>query len=210
MSPKMPTLFLPGAGGRRAFWEPVAARLAHAKHPLFFAWPGFGDEPPEPRVRSLDDLYEWFIARAPKTPSNVVAQSMGGVIAMRFAIEQPQRVQRLVLTATSGGTSMHVGVDWRPGFRAEHPEAPDWFERDQTDLEARLGQLRAPTLLLFGDADPIAPLDLGERLRSRLNGAHLVVVRGGSHGFAEERPDEVARLIDEHFAASAPAAFLTR
>ena len=196
------TLFLPGAGGRRAFWEPVASRLTRAGRSSIFAWPGFGDAPPDLAIRSLDDLYAWLVARAPESPSNVVAQSMGGVLAMRFAIEHPDRVRRLVLVATSGGTRARLGIDWRPGLRAERAEVPDWFERDRTELNERLAEARAPTLLIFGDDDPIAPVAMGEHLLSLLPNARLLVVEGGSHLLAEERHDEVARAIDEHLAAA--------
>jgi poly(3-hydroxyoctanoate) depolymerase len=192
------TLFLPGAGGRRAFWQPVAARLRRAGRPVFFPWPGFGDAPSEPAIQSLDDLYAWFVARAPTGPSNVVAQSMGGVLAMRFAIDHPDRVRRLVLVATSGGTRLRFGIDWRLGFRAEQANVPDWFERDKTELDIRLGEVRAPTLLLFGEADPIAPVAMGEYLKSLLHDARLVVIEGGTHMLAEEHPNDVARAIDEH------------
>jgi poly(3-hydroxyoctanoate) depolymerase len=194
-----PTLFLHGAGGRRAFWEPVAARIRPRAPHQFFPWPGFGDAPADPAIRSLDDLFAWFVAQAPKAPSNVVAQSMGGVVAMRFAIEYPDRVRRLVLVATSGGTRSRFGVDWRTGFRAERANVPDWFERDDTQLDARLTEIRAPTLLIFGDNDPIAPVAMGEHLRSLLRDAHLLVVAGGTHMLGEERSDEVARAISEHF-----------
>ncbi|HEY4015305.1 MAG TPA: alpha/beta hydrolase [Polyangiaceae bacterium] len=194
------TLFLPGAGGRRAFWGPAAARLRHAGTPIFFAWPGFGDAQAEEGIRSLDELYEWFVARAPAQPCVVVAQSMGGVLAMRFAIEHPERVSHLVLVATSAGTRRRFGIDWRPGFRAERAEAPDWFERDATELDARLAEVRAPALLIFSDADPIAPVAMGEHLLGWMPEGRLVVIQGGTHVFAEERPDEVARAIDAFLA----------
>ncbi len=201
----MTTVFLPGAGGRRAFWEPVAARLGGPS--TLFAWPGFGDAPPDPMIRSLDDLAQWLLARLPAGPLDVVAQSMGGVLAMRVAIEHPDRIRRLVLVATSGGSRVaRSGIDWRAGFRAERSEVPDWFERDQTDLDERLVQVRAPTLLVFGDADPIAPAAVGEFLRSRIAHARLLVVRTDSHTFAEEQPDEVARAIADHLGVRTPGA----
>lgn len=167
---------------------------------LFYPWPGFGDAPSDPAIGSLDDLYSWWVARIPARPSDVVAQSMGGVLAMRLAIERPDRVRRLVLVATSGGTRTRFGIDWRPGLRAERAHLPDWFERDETQLDARLGEVRAPTLLVFGDDDPIAPVATGEYLRSLLRDARLSVVKGGTHMLAEERAHEVAQLIDGHLA----------
>jgi poly(3-hydroxyoctanoate) depolymerase len=197
------TLFLPGAGGRRSFWQPVASRLSHARPAVLFAWPGFGDEPPDPGIASLDDLFAWFVGRIPDGPVNVVAQSMGGVLGMRLAIEQPDRVRRMVLVATSGGSKVgRGGIDWRAGFRAEQSDVPDWFERDETDLDERLGAVIAPTLLIFGDADPIAPARIGEYLRLRLAHSRLLVVASGSHTFAAERPDEVALAIGEHLRAA--------
>ena len=203
------TVFLPGAGGRASFWRPVAERLGDLGPQVLFAWPGFGEEPPAPFVRSLDHLYGWMRARLPPGKWHVVAQSMGGVLAARLAIEEPERVAHLVLVATSGGgvdVAGLGGIDWRPGFRADHPEVPDWFERDRTDLTAQLGRIRAPTLLLHSEADPICPKAAVALLRERISGARAVLVAGGSHIFAHERPDEVAALIREHLAGHSVAA----
>jgi poly(3-hydroxyoctanoate) depolymerase len=193
----IPLVFLPGAGGRSSFWAPVAERLRGCGPTHRLGWPGFGDAPPDPAVRSTDDLFAWMTARLPPGPSHVVAQSMGGVLAARLAIEQPERVARLVLVATSGGVDArrHGAVDWRPEYLAALDGAPSWFADDRTDLTDRLGEIRAPTLLLWSDADPVSPLGVARFLEARIRGARLRVVPGGSHAFANERPDEVAAAI---------------
>jgi pimeloyl-ACP methyl ester carboxylesterase len=193
-------VFLPGAAGRAHFWQPVAERLRDLGMAQLVGYPGFGDVPPDPAVTSLDGLYRWVLARLPAGPSHVVAQSMGGVIAARLAVEHPDRVSRLVLAATSGGVDVARldGADWRPGYRAALPEAPPWFVDDRTDLGARLGEIRAPTLLLWSDWDPVSPAAVGRFLAERIPGARLAFVRGGSHVFANERPAEVAALLREH------------
>ncbi len=202
----MPSLlFLPGAGGRSAFWSPVAERLRSVGAPRLVAWPGFGDEPADPTVRSLDELYGWLLARLPAGRLHVVAQSMGGVLGARLAIEEPHRVASLVLAATSGGVDVAGlgGADWRPAFRAELPGVPAWFEHDRTDLTERLGRIRAPTLILWSDADPICPPAVAALLQQRIPGARAVLVPGGTHAFAHERPDEVADHIRAHLGALA-------
>jgi poly(3-hydroxyoctanoate) depolymerase len=109
-------------------------------------------------------------------------------------------VRRLVLVATSGGVDVTRlgGVDWREGWRARQRMAPPWFVDDRTDVSERLTSVRVPTLLIFGDADPISPVRVGEFLRDRLPNAGLEVIAGGTHDMEMELPDRVASLIRSH------------
>ena len=192
-----PLLFLPGASGRAAFWSPVAGRLTALGPATTITWPGFAGAPPEPSVGSLDDLFSWLVARLPPGRAHVVAQSMGGVLALRLALDRPERVDRLVLCATSGGLDVASlgAADWRPEYRASLPDVPPWFLADRTDLSARLGEVRARTLLLWSDADPVSPLAVGRALQARLPDARLAVFPGGDHLFAEQRAPEVAEAV---------------
>lgn len=199
-SPMVSLQFLPGASGRAEFWAPVASRLADLGPAQLFGWPGFAGNPPDPGITSLGDLYDWLLARLPAGPCDVIAQSMGGVLAVRLAIEQPERVRRLVLVATSGGVDVASlgGEDWRGDYLAELPHVPSWFGDDRTDMSARLNEIRAPALLLWSDSDPISPLAVGRFLAGRIAGSRLEVIAGGTHMFAEERPGEAAAAIRAH------------
>jgi pimeloyl-ACP methyl ester carboxylesterase len=193
-------IFFPGAGGSEAFWRPVADRLAHLGDRFIVGYPGFGGVDPAPQVNSLDDLYRWTVARLPPGASHIIAQSMGGILAARLAIEQPERIGRLVLVATTGGVDVQrLGAeDWRAEYLESMPHLPRWFIDDRTDLTDRLGAILAPTLLLWSDSDPLSPLAVAHFLRTRIHGARIVTVAGGSHAFANERPDEVAAIIAAH------------
>ena len=153
-----------------------------------------------------------MLSRLPPGSSHVVAQSMGGVLAARLAIEHPERVERLVLVATSGGVDIAGlgALDWRPDYQASLPDAPPWFVNDRTDLTDRLREIHTPTLLLWSDADPVSPVAVGRLLAARIPGARLELVEGGSHAFGNERPDEVARLIRAHLLGAAAGAPVTR
>lgn len=186
-------LFLPGAGGSASFWEPVARRLARP-HALV-SWPGLGAEPHDPNLRSLNDHVACVLAQITE-PVDVVAQSMGGRIAIEVASRAP--VRRLVLTATSAGVPMHGASDWRAAYRTKYPHAQAWITEPQPDLSARIARIEAPTLLIWGDRDPISPLSVGERLHSLLPNARLHVVHGGDHDLAVTHADEVAAQIAEH------------
>jgi pimeloyl-ACP methyl ester carboxylesterase len=195
----MKILFMPGVGGDPAFWRPVADRLPTPWEKTLLGWPGLGAQPPAPNVNSWDDLYRLVERRIDGTVA-IVAQSMGGVLAMRLALARPQSVSHLVLTATSGGidlTSFDV-QDWRDEYRRAYPRAPAWvYERPQAH-EADLRRLAIPTLLIWATRDSISPPAVGRHLAGLLPNAKLIEVDDESHLFARERPDDVALLITAH------------
>jgi len=195
-----PLVFLPGAGGSASFWRPVAERLADLGRGLVLGYPGLGESPVDPSIKSLDGLFRWLVGQLPVEPNHVIAQSMGGVLAVRLALERPELISRLVLVATSGGVDVARlgGAEWRPEFRASRPTAPSWFIDARTDLTDRLGNIRARTLLLWSDADPISPLSVAHFLAERIPDSRVVTIAGGTHAFANERPDEVASIIRAH------------
>lgn len=201
MSRPSTLLFLPGALGRTEAWRPVADALAFPAPRRHLSWPGFGGAPPDDGIRGVDDLAE-RVAAAIDRPCALLAQSMGGVVAVLAALRKPDLVTHLVLSATSGGMDLApLGAqDWRPMVRASHPDLPDWFLRSTDDLTARLPALRMPVLLLWGDADPISPVAVGERLETLLPDARLHVFAGAGHDLVERRAAQVARLVDAHLA----------
>ncbi|KVO09220.1 alpha/beta fold hydrolase [Burkholderia ubonensis] len=192
-------LFLPGASGSTAFWQPLIDNLTHPAERRVVAYPGFGDEPADPDVRDFDGLVRRVLRHIDR-PTAVIAQSMGGVIALRAALDRPEQVTHLALTVTSGGLDMQgLGAqDWRTGFVAANPHLPDWFVSFRADLSAELSRVAQPTLLLWGDADPISPVAAGRRLLERLPDARLHVVPGGQHDLAAVHARALAPLVDAH------------
>ncbi len=197
-------LFLPGATGNTRFWQPVADLLIHPATKRHIGWPGFGPTPPEASVTGIDDLVARTVAEIDQ-PTALIAQSMGGVIAIRAAVERPHLVTHLVLTVTSGGiATADLGArDWRPEFLAANPRLPRWFNSFTEDLAPSLQLVEVPALLLWGDADPISPVAVGERLASLLPRAELHVLAGGTHDLANTLASSIAPLIDEHLAKAA-------
>jgi pimeloyl-ACP methyl ester carboxylesterase len=200
MTPASETLlFLPGASGDTTLWQPLSDRLQHPGRRRFVGWPGFGGLPPEPDVNGLADLARRVIADISE-PVAILAQSMGGIVAMLAALERPDLVRHLVLSVTSGGIDLSglSAFDWRPEFRKRNPGLPRWFEEERWDLTDRLLEIRIPVLLLWGDADPISPVAVGERLRQLLPDTELVVVPGGTHDLVRERVEEIVPHVDRH------------
>jgi pimeloyl-ACP methyl ester carboxylesterase len=189
-------LFLPGAGGAAEFWHPLGALLPEQYDKTWLNWPGLGHEAHKPGLDSLDALTTYAAAHL-RSDTVIVAQSMGGIFALRLALLYPQAVTKLVLTAASGGIDvMRFGAgDWRPAYRAEYPKAADWIMAARADHTAEIGSIAQPALLLWGDADTISPVAVGRHLAALLPKAELHVIAGGDHGFAQARATEIAPLV---------------
>ncbi|WP_129794258.1 alpha/beta fold hydrolase [Sphingosinicella sp. CPCC 101087] len=192
-------LFLPGAGASADFWKPVAERLPGGDPAHFFAWPGLGDEPAQPQISGIDDLVAMVVEQMDR-PCDLVAQSMGALVAILAALTAPAQLRSLVLCATSGGVPVDDlgGTDWRADYRREFPGAAPWITEIKMDLSDQIGAITAPALVLVGDRDPISPPAVGERLSRLLPHARLQRIRGGGHDLARTHADQVATLIAEH------------
>ena len=192
-------LFLPGAGGSPEFWQPVATLLPAAWDKVLPGWPGLGDQPHDPAINSIDDLVR-RVELMIEGPVDLVAQSMGGLIAARIALARSQAVRRLVLVATSAGVNMaqYGASDWRADYRRQYPGAADWITHHAAAVELPVELIAAPSLLIWGDCDPISPVAVGRALERRMPNARLHIVGGGDHSLATEQPELVADLIAQH------------
>ena len=199
LAPRLPLVFFPGAGGRVAHLRPIAERLAHRRTTYLCEYPGLGGVAPDPNLHSLADLQRHVLASLPEQ-FDLVTMSMGGVLALRIALAHPTRIRKLVLMATSGGVDMVAlgGIDWRETFRRVQPNAPSWFLEDRTDVTPELDHIPHPTLLIYGDADLIAPPRVGHLLHEGLPNARLEIIPDATHDLEIDHPDLIASFIEAH------------
>jgi pimeloyl-ACP methyl ester carboxylesterase len=198
-APPLPLIFFPGAAGRVENLRPLAERLARRRTAELCVYPGLGGVPADPTLRTLADLQRHLLASLPEQ-FDLVTMSMGGVLALRIALEQPHRLRKLVLMASSGGVDVAAlgGLDWREKFRQVQPNVPRWFIEDRSDLTPELGRIHQPTLLIYGDADLIAPPEVGRLLLEKLPRARLEVIPEATHDLEIEYPDLIASYIEAH------------
>ncbi|HVZ30466.1 MAG TPA: alpha/beta fold hydrolase [Asticcacaulis sp.] len=196
--------FLPGVGGDPNFWRGLGDLLPGDWSKTYFGWPGLGSNPPDPNINAYEDLIAMVEVRLLETsePVDLLAQSMGGAIAMTLALRHPRQVRRLVLAVTAGGMDIDAlgATDWRPEYRHEFPQVADWVISDRPDVSARIPDIRQPALLIWGDSDPISPLAVGKYLATHLPDASLHVLPGGEHDLVRARPLEIVSLIEHHLA----------
>jgi pimeloyl-ACP methyl ester carboxylesterase len=195
----MHIVFLPGAGGAPEFWQPLGALLPSEWKKTYLSWPGAGNQAHDPEVNGFED---WITLAERKIvgPTVVIAQSMGGIAGIRLALMHPELVTHLVLVATSAGIDVAGlgGQDWRSSYRKTFPHAASWITGERPDHSAEISTIAGPTLLIWGDQDPISPLAVGQRLSELIAHSRLQVIEGGNHDLGRERAGEVAALVMAH------------
>lgn len=71
-----------------------------------------------------------------------------------------------------------------------------------TPIDGLLSGITCPTLVVWGDADPFFPLDVGQRTARAIPAARLEVLRGCGHFAPGERPQALAALVRTHVSSA--------
>jgi len=189
-------IFLPGASGSTTFWYPLIKKLPQQYRTKIIGYPGFGDTPESLEVKSFEDLTNYVVNQI-NEESVIVAQSMGGIFAVAAALKKPQMIKGLVLIATSGGIDLSPFnvQDWREAYRQAFLKYPDWFVTTNANYEEFLSDINVETLLIWGDNDPVSPVQVGQYLNQKFENSRLYVVKNGDHQLAEKYADEVSVQI---------------
>jgi pimeloyl-ACP methyl ester carboxylesterase len=180
-------VFLPGARGDASFWQPASELLTGFESTDLLGWPWSEAGRANSRAASIEGLAD-NVAERLDGPSALIAQSLGGAVALLATLKLPESVTHLVLTATSGGIPI-----WDLGIIV-----PRWIADQHVDLSRQLRHVDVPTLLLWGDVDPISPVAVGRRLEALLPQAELHVVPGGDHDLGKVHASRVASAIERH------------
>ncbi len=217
-----PILHLHPAGGPRV--TPVTRMLARQHTYYIPTVPGFNGTPEHPTVRTMVDLADLAAKFARSViggaACDVVAESFGGWQALWLAVRHPDLVGQLVLQAPAGlrpaGTApvpadpaaarrVLYAVPERAPTETRPPEilAENARQRDRyfggiafdTALQAALPGIKARTLILFGTADKVVPIETARHLTAGIPQSRLSYIWGAGHVPEYDQPERTARLI---------------
>jgi pimeloyl-ACP methyl ester carboxylesterase len=246
-----PTVLLVHGGSASLFgWEGWAALLALHHRVITLDMPGHGLTGPDPKARyapaEMAEFLDAFASAIGLGRFTIGGQSMGGDVAWHYAIQHPERVERLILVDANGLprleprpigsrirassvlgpvvrwvtprflvasalrntygdpsrlTEAVVDRDYELMLRDGNREATRTrFAEGEDGMDARLGEIHVPTLVLWGDRDQVILPKYGEEFRARIPGAELFLLRGLGHMSMEEDPvasvAPVLRLLD--------------
>jgi pimeloyl-ACP methyl ester carboxylesterase len=253
-----------GITNSSASWEPVLARLG--RHFTIIAPDLLGHgESAKPRgdysLGASASLLRDLVVALGHERATIVGHSLGGGIAMQFAYQFPERVERLVLVSSgglgrevtgvlraatlpgselvlpllasapvvraggavgrglsaigvrfgSGLTEVATGfaslrdVDTRRAFVHTARSVID-FGGQRIDASDRLYlSQEVPTLLMWGDRDPVIPVRHGIRAHEQMPGSRLEIFAGAGHFPHHDDPTAFSELLRDFVATTAPA-----
>jgi len=222
-----PLILLHAGIADRRMWDDQFTVFARHYRTVRYDLRGFGHSPMPPEPYSMRDDLRGLMDHLGITRAHIVAVSIGGGIAVDFALDYPDRVTALVLVASglSGTTpseelQRHIAaIDaaekredvaaavelelrlWVDGPRRS-PEAvnptvrervremdtavfalpqPGTSQRLQPPASERLGEIHAPTLVIYGDGDISDVTETAARLTNGIAGARQIVYPGAAH-----------------------------
>ncbi|MER7460679.1 alpha/beta hydrolase [Micromonospora sp. NPDC126480] len=214
-----PVVLVHGLAVSHRYLTPLAVALADT-HPVYVPdLPGFGlSERPATAygvARLADHLAAWLAAyRLP--PACLLGHSFGAEVVASLAARHPEAVRAVVLV---GPTSDPAARSRRGQFgrflvdtvREAKLQAPILL-RDVRDarpwrvyatlthsvrntVESDLVRIAAPTLVVTGSRDPVAPAGWRSQAARLVPGARDLVVPGAAHNVATTAPEQVADAV---------------
>lgn len=225
-------VFVHGAAGRSARWANQVAALAKEHFPVALDLPGHGVS----GGRQCEQVFlyrEWVkqTVDALGLKDIVLAgHSMGGAIALDFALAYPSYLKGLILVST--GVRLRVDParleSYRKGeYKAEwagmsfSPAAPedlveqgvrealavdpavryaDFLACERFDVISQVNTISIPTLVICGQDDVATPAKFSRFLADNIPRARLILVDAAAHMVMLEQPEAVNKAIKDFLA----------
>lgn len=108
-------VFVQGLAFDRAGWAPITPALAEHFRIVLIDNRGSGDSDPPPALFSVRDMADDVLAVLDDLHidrAHLVGASLGGMVAQEIAIDNPERVDSLVLLSTTPGWPNGVPMPW--------------------------------------------------------------------------------------------------
>lgn len=195
-------------------WEAQVEPFAERYRLLLYDCRGHGGSgaPQDPSLYSMDTLAEdlrGLLQHLGLQEAFVGGMSMGGVIALHFALAYPQMVRALLLFDTvPGGPFLRKFIPPRDaeGVMAslEAGGLPGCVHMgramfDSPDYSPRLGELTMPLLLVAGEWDPMS--EAVEEMHRQVPHSRYVLLREAGHGSSAWRPAAFNQAVLDFLAA---------
>lgn len=230
-------VLLHGANDHAGTWATVVASLLREHRVIAPDLAGHGESAPHEGPIALSLILEKLTAIIDRETSarvSLVGNSMGGWVALLYAIAHPERVQQLVLEDSSGmawpvsvplfaqsreqavemlravhGPDVAIEEWWIDALLARATSSPMLRVAQagvaQYLVDARLQNIAAPTTLLWGESDGLLPLAYARALQEKIRGSQLQIIERAAHIPHLQKPERFNECLTAIFSPSVPA-----
>jgi len=225
----IPLLFLHGWNCDSSIWWPILAELSKLSSDLYFLdLPGFGKSQIPTRPFNLSDYSEAikdFLKKLKLKKVILIGHSVGGAIAIKFAIENKNYLESLILVDPSGIRPWSVkkiiyktlAKIVKPVFKIQplrplrykiyktigsedYLLTPEMKKTYQTiineDLTPVLSKIKTKTLVIWGEKDKETPLWQAKTLKAKIQDSRLEVIPKAGHFCFLEKPKEFQAILN--------------
>jgi len=226
--PGVPIVFCHGSGGRHHHWLYQLKGLKGKANPIAVDLPGHGRSAGQPlhSVALYRDWLHQFSQAAGLDQFIPAGHSLGGAIAIDYALHYPEQVTGLILVGT--GSRLRVLPAFLEALRAgtvpadfsdflygpAAPEqlltkgreevascAPEIFYADLSacdnfDVSPQLPRITIPALIICGTEDRLTPVKYSRFLEEQLPWSRIEIIEGAGHMVMLEKPEAVNEAIN--------------
>jgi pimeloyl-ACP methyl ester carboxylesterase len=196
-----PVVLLPATGETAEDWDVIASSLQRSRTAYAVSLRGHGasDWPGHYTIQAMADDVTGLLRQLDDGPVDLVAHSLGGLVACAVASAHPELVRRLVLEDVGVPRARAAVAPPRPAGVLDF----DWRVVEQVrpeidDPDPRwgdvVGRIRAPTLVVAGGPSSPVPQDHVAELVRTVPDGRLVTVDAG-HLLHATRPDEFTQHL---------------
>ena len=202
-------ILIHGSGHKASSWQKTISFLDHQEDILCPELSAIlnGREASFPNLRAA---FAQYCAQA-GVPVHLCGLSLGGILALDYAMDHPENVKTLVLIGTPHKVPKFAFALQNVVFRLlpKSTFTSMAFDKKDTfalgnsmknlDFSGRLGEVQCPTLILCGEKDG-ANLKSARFLAGHIPGAELQVIGNTGHVVNEENPQVLAERLNEFYA----------
>lgn len=204
----MKKILIHGSGHKAASWNETISFMKNNKDilcpNLFSILKG--------KETNYTNLYSSFIEYCSKIDGQIhlCGISLGGILALNYALDFPEKVKTLVLIGTPhkipkaafGFQNMIFRFLPKSVFKDMAFDKKDTFvlgnSMTKLDFSNRLHNIQCPTLIICGERDK-ANMKSAYFLSQHIKNAALKIIENTGHVVNEENPKALAKVLDEYY-----------
>ncbi len=142
-------------------------------------------------------IREGYLLSAIVPAGGGVRMPVNPMILEKIHTDLPSVISIVVKFAIAKANRDLVGPYVQEGLAKVNPDVfyGDMVACDRMDIEAQLGSIAIPTLVVCGDEDKMTPPDMSRVIADAIPGAKLAIIEGAGHYAMREKPEAFNRAL---------------